>query len=150
MARPVRQLRSVRLRERGMTLVEVLVVLVILALLASFAVPRLMQYVGGARSDTAALQIKRLAGILELYRLQNGGYPSTQDGLGALLAPPAGAERWNGPYLQNAEALIDPWGTPYVYRSPGQNGEYDLLTLGADGRAGGDGEDADVANLPSS
>ena len=132
--------------DAGMTLVELLVVLVILALIASFAVPRLTQYVGGARTDTAAIQIKRLAGVLELYRLEVGAYPSTEEGLAALMTKPATAGAWNGPYLQNADALTDPWGRAYLYRAPGEHGDYDLFTFGADGAEGGDGDDADVAN----
>ncbi|MGF1551272.1 MAG: type II secretion system major pseudopilin GspG [Paracoccaceae bacterium] len=132
--------------DSGMTLIELLVVLVIVALVASFAVPRLMGYVGGARADTASVQIKRLSGILELYRLEVGAYPSTEAGLSALVSAPPGEPRWNGPYLQNADALVDPWGAPYRYRAPGEHGDYDLYTLGADGLEGGEGEDADVAN----
>jgi len=132
--------------ERGMTLVELLVVLLILALIAAFAVPRLMRYVGSARSDAAAIQISRLDGILELYRLDNDHYPGTDEGLEALITRPGDAPRWNGPYVKNDEAIIDPWGRPYGYASPGDHGEYDLFSLGADGSEGGDGEDADITN----
>lgn len=135
-----------RKRESGLTLVEMLVVLLIIGLIASFAVPQVMNYVGGARSDAAAVQVKRLGGILDLYRLDLGAYPSTEDGLEALVRAPAGSPRWNGPYLQQADALTDPWGRPYLYRSPGEHGAYDLYSLGADGRPGGEGENADVAN----
>lgn len=132
--------------ERGLTLVELLVVLLILGLIAAFAVPRLMRYVGSARADAAAIQISRLDGILELYRLDNGRYPSTNEGLGALIEKPADVPQWNGPYLKSAETLIDPWGRPYEYVAPGDHGEFDLFTLGADGSEGGDSEDADVTN----
>ena len=135
-----------RRRERGLTLIELLVVLLILSLIAAFAVPRVMKYLGGARSDSAAIQIERLGGILHLYRLDMGRYPGTEDGLRALIEAPMEAERWNGPYLKKENSLIDPWGEPYEYLAPGDHGEYDLFTLGADGRDGGDGEDADVTS----
>ncbi len=135
-----------RRRERGLTLIELLVVLLILSLIAAFAVPRVMKYLGGARSDAAAIQVERLSGILDLYRLDMGRYPGTDDGLRALVEAPVEAGRWNGPYLKKENSLIDPWGEPYEYRAPGDHGEYDLFTLGADGRDGGDGEDADVTS----
>ena len=135
-----------RRRERGLTLIELLVVLLILSLIAAFAVPRGMKYRGGARSDAAAIQVERLGGILDLYRLDMGRYPGTDDGLRALVEAPFEAGRWNGPYLKKENSLIDPWGEPYEYRFPGDHGDYDLFTLGADGREGGDGEDADVTS----
>ena len=135
-----------RRRERGLTLIELLVVLLILSLIAAFAVPRVMKYLGGARSDAAAIQVERLGGILDLYRLDMGRYPGTEDGLRALIEAPMEAERWNGPYLKKENSLIDPWGEPYEYRFPGDHGDYDLFTLGADGREGGDGEDTDVTS----
>jgi general secretion pathway protein G len=135
-----------RRRERGLTLIELLVVLLILSLIAAFAVPRVMKYLGGARSDSAAIQIERLGGILDLYRLDMGHYPGTDDGLRALVEAPVESERWNGPYVKKANSLIDPWGKPYEYLSPGDHGEYDLFTLGADKQDGGDGEDADVTS----
>ncbi len=135
-----------RRRERGMTLIELLVVLLILALIAAFAVPRVMKYLGGARGNAAAIQVDRLGGILDLYRLDVGRYPRTDEGLQALLEAPTDAERWNGPYVKKKNSLIDPWGKPYEYLSPGDQGEYDLFTLGADGLNGGDGEDADVVS----
>ncbi len=135
-----------RRRERGLTLIELLVVLLILSLIAAFAVPRVMKYLGGARSDAAAIQIERLGGILDLYRLDMGRYPATDEGLQALVEAPVESERWNGPYLKKENSLIDPWGEPYQYLAPGDHGEYDLFTLGADGAEGGDGEDADVTS----
>ena len=135
-----------RRRERGLTLIELLVVLLILSLIAAFAVPRVLKYLGGARSDAAAIQIERLGGILDLYRLDVGRYPASDEGLRALVEAPAESERWNGPYLKKENSLIDPWGKPYEYLAPGDHGEYDLFTLGADGLDGGDGEDADVTS----
>jgi len=133
-------------RQRGFTLVELLVVLVILGLIAAFAVPQVMNYLGGARTDSAKIQIQRLAGILDLYRLDVGRYPTESEGLVALVERPADAARWNGPYLQSADSLTDPWGRPYEFRQPGDSGDYDLYSLGADGREGGDGENQDVTN----
>ncbi len=135
-----------RRHQRGLTQIELLVVLLILALIAAFAVPRVLSYLGGARSSAAGIQIERLGGILDLYRLDNGRYPETVDGLEALMNAPTGSERWNGPYLKKADSLIDPWGQPYEYRAPGDHGEYDLFTLGADEAEGGDGEDADITS----
>jgi general secretion pathway protein G len=140
------QTRSVHARENGFTLVELLVVLAILGLLVALAAPRVMKYLGSARSDTARIQIEKLSGVLDLYRLEIGRYPTEQEGLRALVEKPAQADNWNGPYLKNRESLIDPWGQPYGYHSPGEHGEFDLYTLGADGKEGGDGADKDVTN----
>jgi general secretion pathway protein G len=105
-----------------------------------------MKYLGSAKVDTAKVQIERLGSVLDLYRLEIGHYPTEQEGLTALVDRPAQADKWNGPYLKNRDALTDPWGRPYGYRSPGEHGEYDLYSLGADGREGGDGEDRDVTS----
>jgi general secretion pathway protein G len=140
------QTRSVHARENGFTLVELLVVLAILGLLVALAAPRVMKYLGSARSDTARIQIEKLSGVLDLYRLEIGRYPTEQEGLLALVEKPPQADNWNGPYLKNRESLIDPWGQPYGYHSPGQHGEFDLYTLGADEKEGGDGADKDVTN----
>jgi general secretion pathway protein G len=138
--------KSAYARETGFTLVELLVVLAILGLLVALAAPRVMKYLGSARSDTARIQIEKLAGILDLYHLEVGHYPTDQEGLKALAEKPAQADNWNGPYLKSRESLIDPWGAPYVYHSPGEHGEYDLYTLGADGKQGGEGADKDITN----
>ena len=135
-----------RRRERGLTLVELLVVLLIIGLIAAFAVPQVMRYLGGARQDSAAIQINQLSGILDLYRLDVGHYPTRSEGLDALLEKPSGAEGWNGPYVKKAESLVDPWGRPYQYRVPGEHGDFDLYSLGADGTEGGQGENADVVS----
>jgi general secretion pathway protein G len=126
--------------------VELLVVLAILGLLAAIAAPRVIKYLGGAKTSTAEIQIKDLAGVLDLYQLELGRYPNSDEGLRALVEKPALAETWQGPYIKSADSLVDPWGKPYLYRSPGQHGEYDLYSLGADGREGGDGEDRDVTS----
>jgi general secretion pathway protein G len=132
--------------QAGFTLIELLVVLVILGLLAAFAAPQVLKYLGRAKTDAAKVQVQNIASILDLYRLEVGSYPSEQDGLDALLEEPADAPRWNGPYVKKRDALIDPWGRMYVYRFPGEHGAYDLYTLGADGGDGGDGEDQDVTS----
>jgi general secretion pathway protein G len=138
--------RGPKTHARGFTLIELLVVLVILGLLAAFAAPQVLSYLGRAKTDAARAQVQNIAGILDLYRLDVGSYPSQQDGLEALLEEPAGAARWNGPYVKRRDALMDPWGRMYIYRFPGERGAYDLYSLGADGRDGGDGEDQDITS----
>jgi len=132
--------------ERGYTLVELLVVLAILGLLVAIAAPRVIKYLGSAKVDTAKIQIEQLGNSLDLYHLEVGHYPTDQEGLQALVDRPQQAQAWNGPYLKNRQSLIDPWGRPYVYKSPGEHGDYDLYSLGADGREGGDGEDRDITS----
>ncbi len=132
--------------EAGFTLVELLVVLIILGLIAAFAAPQVIKFVGGAKTDSAQIQIERLSGVLDLYRLQVGRYPSDDEGLNALMEAPADAPNWDGPYLKKADSLIDPWGRPYIYRFPGQHGDYDLYTLGADDQEGGEGENQDLTS----
>lgn len=132
--------------EQGFTLIELLVVLVILGLLAGLVGPRVVEYLGGARSKTAAVQIENLGAALDLYRIDMGRYPSSNEGLQALVSAPSGGSGWNGPYLGKGEVPQDPWGNEYQYRSPGQHGEYDLYSLGADNREGGDGDDADITS----
>lgn len=133
--------------EAGFTLIELLVVLVILGLLAALAGPRVIGYLSGARSDSARLQIANFRSVLDHYRLDTGTYPTTQQGLEALVRNPGNVRGWRGPYLDAAQVPLDPWGRPYVYRVPGDQGRpYDLFSLGADGSPGGQGEAADVAS----
>lgn len=132
--------------DAGFTLIELLIVLGILALLASFAAPQVLRYLGKARTETAKVQINAISSAVELYALDNGGYPAQQVGLAGLIQAPPDAARWSGPYLKKAEGLIDPWGRPYQYRVPGRTGSFDVLTLGRDGAPGGAGEDQDVTN----
>ena len=133
-----------RKSEDGFTLLELLVVLGILALLAAIGYPQVLKYMGTARTETAKAQMSAIATSLELYALDNGGFPPEQAGLTALVQPPSGAIRWRGPYLKKAEALLDPWGQPYRYRSPGQAAPFELISLGRDNAPGGDGENQDV------
>jgi len=134
-------------REAGFTLVELLVVLVILGLLFGLVVPRTIDYLGRAKSDVAKMQTQNLTQALDLYRLDNGRYPTQEEGLKSLVARPGNAARWNGPYVKGTEMPPDPWGKPYVYEMPSKRGmPYDLYSLGSDGARGGNGENADVFN----
>jgi general secretion pathway protein G len=136
-----------RHREAGFTLLEILIVLVILGLVAAVvAGPQVFKYLGTAKSEAAKVQLERVGGALDLYRLEVGRYPTQQEGLAALIDPPPGVTNWNGPYLKKREAIIDPWGRPLIYKIPGQYGDYDLYTLGADNAVGGEGENRDVTN----
>src|ERR1700742_4668140 len=135
-------------RAQGFTLIELLVVLAILGLLATLVAPRLITYLGQAKTQTAKLQIQKLAGILDIYHLDVGRYPTQEEGLEALAEHPTDAANWNGPYVKKREELNDPWGRMYIYRCPGEHGEYDLYSLGASGKEGGtgEGEDREVTN----
>ena len=130
--------------EAGFTLLELLVVLGILALLAAIRYPQVLRYLGAARVETAKTQMSAIPTALELFALDNGGFPSQQAGLNALVQPPPGARSWRGPYLKKAEGLIDPWGHPYQYRVPGRGSPFELATLGRDNAPGGEGEDQDI------
>lgn len=130
--------------QRGFTLIELLVVLVILGLLAGVAGPKIIGYLGGARSDTARLQIEEFGGSLDLFKLETGRYPTTQEGLQALVQQPTGVTGWNGPYLKKKVVPKDPWSNDYHYVSPGQHGDYDISSWGADNREGGEGDNKDI------
>lgn len=132
-----------RIKNRqGFTLIELLVVMVILGLLAALVGPRLFGHVGAANQKAAKTQIEMLGQALDAFRLDVGRYPSTSEGLNALVANP-GVDGWNGPYLKKG-LPNDPWKRPYIYQSPGEHGDYDLVSYGADGAPGGDGENKDV------
>ena len=131
-------------RVRGFTLIELLVVLVILGLLAGLVGPQVMKYLGGANTKTAKLQIEDFSTALDAFRRDMGRYPTSAEGLAALVVQPSGATRWNGPYLRKNVIPKDPWGNEYQYRAPGQHGAFDLYSLGADNAEGGDGENQDV------
>jgi general secretion pathway protein G len=117
-------------REAGFTLLEMLVVLAIMGLLAAIVAPQVFKYLGSSRIQTAKIQIHNIGSALELYRLDVGHYPTTDEGLNALVTQPSSASGWAGPYLQKASALKDPWGQPYQYRVPGQHGEVDVFSQG--------------------
>jgi general secretion pathway protein G len=130
----------------GFTLIELLVVLAILGLLAAIAVPQVLKYLGRAKEDVVNVQVQSLETSLDLFKLDIGRYPTDQEGLNALVQKPAGLDQWNGPYVTKAASLIDPWGRPYVYRQPGQTGDYDLYSLGPNGNRG---PPANVAAVPA-
>lgn len=130
--------------QKGFTLVEMLVVMVILALLAALVGPRLFPKLGKGKAAAAKAQIELLGQGLDHYHLDVGRYPTTQEGLNALMANP-GIEKWNGPYLKK-EVPTDPWSKAFIYQSPGLHGEYDLSSYGRDGVPGGGGEDEDIVN----
>jgi general secretion pathway protein G len=135
-----------RTSERGFTLIERIVVLVILGLLAAVVAPNVLEKLKGSRSKIAAMQIKELEGALQLFALDVGRYPTTSEGLEALVSNPGGLESWKGPYLSQALPM-DPWDKPYVYRCPPTEGiEFDLYSYGSDGVEGGEGENADITN----
>jgi general secretion pathway protein G len=129
--------------ERGFTLLELLVVIVIIGLLASLVAPRYFEQVGKSNTKVAKAQIDALEKALDQYRLDIGTYPNTEQGLAALNAKPQGVEKWAGPYLKK-DLPKDPWGHPYLYKAPGEHGDYDIVSLGSDGQPGGTGDAADV------
>jgi general secretion pathway protein G len=131
------------LKGAGFTLLELLVDIVIIGLLAGYVAPRYFSQVGKSEVQVARAQIDSLEKALDQYRLDNRSYPSAEQGLDALVAKPQNEANWSGPYLKKAVPL-DPWGRAYVYRVPGAKGDFDLYSLGKDGRPGGTGEDADI------
>ncbi|MEI7868635.1 MAG: type II secretion system major pseudopilin GspG [Candidatus Methylumidiphilus sp.] len=131
---------------RGFTLIELLVVLAILGLLAGLVGPQLIKHLGESKAKTARLQVEELSSTLDMYKLDVGRYPTTDEGLNALIEAPGTAKVWNGPYLKKKKVPLDPWNNPYHYTAPGQHGKFDLWTLGADNGEGGDGEDSDIAS----
>jgi general secretion pathway protein G len=130
-------------RNRGFTLIELLIVMVILGLLASLVAPKMFKQVGKAQQKTARAQIEMLATALDAYRLDVGAYPSSEQGLSALREQPQGVENWDGPYLPKP-VPDDPWGHDYVYKYPGEHGEFDLSSLGADNERGGEDDNRDI------
>ncbi len=130
-------------KAEGFTLLELLVVIVIIGLLAGYVAPRYFSQVGKSEIQVAKAQIESLEKALDQYRLDMRRYPSPEEGLEALVAKPATAATWSGPYLKKA-VPNDPWGRPYVYRTPGQKGEFEVVSYGRDGKPGGSGDDADI------
>ncbi|SJM95746.1 type II secretion system major pseudopilin GspG [Crenothrix polyspora] len=133
-------------RQTGFTLLELLVVLGIIAMLAGIVGPQVMKHMGESKVKAAKVQIEDLAATLDMYKLDVGSYPTTEQGLVALVESPEGAGRWNGPYLKKSKIPLDPWQQEYHYVSPGEHGKFDLLSLGADSKEGGEGEDKDLNN----
>jgi general secretion pathway protein G len=134
-----------RTNNRGVTLIELLVVMVILGLIAAVASQTFFKKVDSAMRTSAKNQIVELEGALDLFRLDAGRYPTSEEGLQALRTRPSGLESWDGPYLKK-DLPQDPWKKPYVYRRPGQHGDFDLISFGADGQEGGEGDGADIVN----
>jgi general secretion pathway protein G len=131
------------LSQKGFTLIELLIVLVILSLLAALVGPALVERLKPAKRTAAQSQIEEFMSALDTYYVDVGRYPSTEEGLEALRVKPSAAVKWDGPYLKK-DIPDDPWGNPYIYRSPGRNGGYEIISYGADGKEGGEGEGADV------
>jgi general secretion pathway protein G len=137
--------RSRSIADQGFTLVELLVVMIIIGLLAALVGPRFIRQEEKAKIKAAQAQIELFGTALDTFRLDVGRYPTTEEGLQALRHKPGGLERWDGPYLKK-ELPVDPWGKPYVYKSPGDHGPFDIVSYGADGAAGGDGDNRDVTS----
>lgn len=130
---------------RGFTLLELLVVIVIIGLLAAYVGPKYFAQLGKSEITVTKAQIEAFEKALDTYRLDSGRYPSSEEGLAALVTKPTSALKWNGPYLKK-DPPLDPWGHVYLYKSPGSKGDYEILSYGKDGQPGGAGEDADITN----
>lgn len=145
---------SIRLRgatarpllQRGMTLIEILVVLVLIAVVMGVVGGNFIGKGEKAKADAARIEIGQIAQALDLYKLEVGRYPTTQEGLQALVQAPAGANNWNGPYWKKSSVPKDPWGNEYKYASPGSTAPYEIVSLGADGKEGGEGVDKDISS----
>ena len=139
-------MKRLKRTETGFTLLELLVVLGIIALLAGIVGPQVIKHMGASKTKAAKVQIEDLSAALDMYKLDVGRYPSSEQGLGALIEKPADVDRWNGPYLRKTKLPSDPWQQPYHYVFPGEHGAFDLYTYGADEQQGGEGEDQDIVN----
>ena len=137
--------RNLPRRSRGFSLLELVIVLIILGTIMAFLAPRIFGNVERANQQLAKAKMEQISGQLEIMRLEAGRYPNSQEGLRALLEKPAGMDRWSGPYVKDAATLKDPWGNDFKYTAPGATRPFDLLSLGADGREGGEGENKDIA-----
>lgn len=132
--------------DAGFTIVELLVVLGIIALIAALVGPQAIKWFSKAKTDQATAQMRNVESAVELYYLDNGQYPTSEQNLDALLKAPDDQNTWNGPYLRRESGIVDPWGRKYLYEFPGKISTYDLKSLGRDGREGGTGEDGDISN----
>jgi general secretion pathway protein G len=130
----------------GFTLVELLVVLAIIGLIAALATPQVLRYLGSAKVDTTRAQIGNIQNALELFYIDTGRYPTTEEGLAALETKPGTEAGWNGPYIKKAGGFSDAWGTAYQYRSPADEKPFQIMSLGRDRKLGGEGQDADLAS----
>jgi len=140
----VAQSQTARRGEAGFTLIEILVVITIIGLIMGLVGPRVLNYLTQSKVKAATIQIESLDGALDLYFLDIGRYPTTAQGLAALVQRPGGVSAWNGPYLKNGNVPSDPWSHPYLYRSPSDHGPYEIVSLGSDGQEGGTGAAADI------
>ncbi len=130
----------------GFTLLELLVVLVVMGMLAAIITPQVMTMLSGAKVNAVSLQIETLSTALNYYQLDVGSHPTQNQGLDALWQKPKEVVVWRGPYIRKKQHLLDPWGKPFLYKTPGRQGNFDIYSLGADGKEGGTGDDADVGN----
>ena len=137
--------RRRKVGEEGFTLVEMLVVITIIGLIMGLIGPRVLNYLSESKVKAAKIQMQSFSSALDLFYLDAGRYPSSAEGLGALVKPTAGLTAWNGPYLKGGAVPNDPWGKPYLYRSPGERSAYELMSYGADGQEGGTGTAADIS-----
>jgi general secretion pathway protein G len=133
--------------EAGFTLVEILVVITIIGLIMAIVGPRVLNYLGESKVKAAKIQIESFSSAIDLYYLDMGRYPTSSDGLTALVQRPGSAQEWNGPYLKGGVVPNDPWGHPYVYRSPVERAPYEIVSYGADGQEGGTGTAADISSI---
>ncbi len=131
--------------EQGFTLVEMLVVIAIIGLIMGLIGPRVLNYLSESKVKAAKIQMQSFASALDLFNLDAGRYPSTSEGLEALVQRAPGVAAWNGPYLKGGTVPMDPWGHPYIYRAPGEHGAFNIVSLGADGAEGGSGVAADIS-----
>ena len=145
MIQPWRNLER-RRGQGGFTLVEILVVIAIIALIVSLVGPRVLNYLGESKVKAAKIQIQGFSSALDWFIIDTGSYPTTSEGVVALIRSPGNIPSWNGPYLKSGSVPDDPWGKPYVYRSPGEHGAYDIMSYGSDSNEGGTGTAADITS----
>jgi general secretion pathway protein G len=141
--------RRRRAGEEGFTLVEMLVVITIIGMIMALVGPRVLNYLGESRVKAAKIQIQSFSSALDLFYLDAGRFPSSSEGLVALVRPVSGAGSWNGPYVKGGSVPSDPWGNPYVYKQPGEQGPFEIRSLGSDGQEGGTGTAADLTSTPN-